>query len=315
MTLKCIAGIETPDEGYIECNGRVLFDSSRGIDVPPQKRNIGYMFQQYALFPNMTVADNIAIGMKGSKHQRRNALMHWIERFQLTGLEHRYPRELSGGQQQRVALARMLATKPEVLLFDEPFSAMDLYLKEELQEQLQDVLHEYAKIALFVTHNQEEVYRFCNRLIVLHQGTAVEEGETKQVFATPNNLLTAQFVGCKNVSTIQRGDGQEVIALDWNLHIPVRTTVPQNVTHLGIRARDIHITSERKEEGYSIPCHIQSVFETPSEWHVRLQPVDASVESSMWSYKSKQFVQEGLTPGTFVWANVRAKDLLWLESE
>ena len=128
MTLKCIAGIETPDEGLIILNGKVLFDSKKKINLKPQERNIGYLFQNYALFPNMTVEKNIGIGLKGSKYEKNRKINEIIEAFHLQGLEKKYPRQLSGGQQQRVALARCIIYKPDVLMLDEPFSALDTYL-------------------------------------------------------------------------------------------------------------------------------------------------------------------------------------------
>ena len=140
MTLKCIAGIETPDEGRIVLNGRVLFDSEKHINLPPQKRKVGYLFQNYALFPNMTVETNIAAGLSGSKEEKQEAVARMIRLFKLEGLEKRYPSQLSGGQQQRVALARILVYEPDVIMLDEPFSALDYYLKEQLQFQVREVL-------------------------------------------------------------------------------------------------------------------------------------------------------------------------------
>ena len=131
MTLKCIAGIMTPDEGYIELRGKVLFDSKNKINLKPQDRKVGYLFQNYALFPNMTVAQNIAVGIRGSKSEKTEVVTKMLHNFHLQGLEKRYPSQLSGGQQQRVALARILAYEPDALLLDEPFSALDAYLKEE----------------------------------------------------------------------------------------------------------------------------------------------------------------------------------------
>ena len=137
MTLKCIAGIETPDEGHIILNGRVLFDSEKKINIIPQKRKVGYMFQDYALFPNMTVEKNIMAGM--GKHPSVEIVQNYIERFQLNGLENRLPAQLSGGQKQRVALARMMAAEPEILLLDEPLSALDSYLKWQMEEELMKI--------------------------------------------------------------------------------------------------------------------------------------------------------------------------------
>ena len=149
MTLKCIAGIETPDEGKIVLNGRTLFDSEKKINLIPQKRKVGYMFQDYALFPNMTVEKNIMAGM--GKNPEKSIVQDYIRRFRLEGLEHHLPRQLSGGQKQRVALARMMASQPEILLLDEPLSALDSFLKWQVEEELQDLLSEIGKTVLFVS--------------------------------------------------------------------------------------------------------------------------------------------------------------------
>lgn len=166
LTLKCIAGIEKPDEGRIVLNGRTLFDSEQGINVPARARRVGYLFQEYALFPHMTVEENIAVGAGAALKQKRKCnkrgketlVKQYMERFFLTGLEKKYPSELSGGQKQRVAIARMMVTEPELILLDEPFSAIDSYLKWKLEQQLMEWLQ---VTTLLVSHNRDEIYRLC----------------------------------------------------------------------------------------------------------------------------------------------------------
>ena len=140
ITLKCIAGIEKPDEGFIEINGRVLFDSAKKINLKPQNRRVGYLFQNYALFPKMNVFENITVSLKLPQSEKKALAEKWIKRLRLMGFEGRYPRNLSGGEQQRVALARMLICEPSAVLLDEPFSALDTNLREYMQLQLQELL-------------------------------------------------------------------------------------------------------------------------------------------------------------------------------
>ena len=170
MTLKCIAGIVTPDRGRIVLNDRVLFDSAAHIDLPPQRRRMGYLFQNYALFPTMTVEKNILCAISGSKTEKGAALSDAVRRFRLEGLEHHYPAQLSGGQQQRVALARILCAKPEAILLDEPFSALDSYLKWQLELELSDLLAAFRGPILWVTHDRGEVFRSCRQICVLDHG-------------------------------------------------------------------------------------------------------------------------------------------------
>lgn len=179
MLLKCLAGIETPDSGRIVLNGRVLFDSAAKINLPPQQRRVGYLFQSYALFPNMSVAENIICGprAKGLRQEQSQAVVQaMVSKFQLQGLEARYPRQLSGGQKQRAALARLLAVEPEVILLDEPFSALDTQLKDRLQEQLQQLLAEYGGISVLVSHDRQEIERLSDRVLFIQQGILSEEG-------------------------------------------------------------------------------------------------------------------------------------------
>ena len=185
MTLKCIAGIETPDEGEIYVGDEALFDSWKNINVKPQKRKIGYLFQNYALFPTMTVAENIESGLSGRKEEKKQRVQEMIEKFQLWGLENRLPKELSGGQQQRVALARIMAYSPDVILLDEPFSALDAFLKEQLQRELTETFSDYPGIVIMVSHSVDEIFKFCDELLVVHQGHNMDYGKTKDIFKDP----------------------------------------------------------------------------------------------------------------------------------
>ena len=185
MTLKSIAGIVDPDEGIVSLNTgeeTTYFDSNNKINLKPQKRNVGYLFQNYALFPNMTVEENIAIGISDDDEETVSKM---IKRFRLDGLEKRYPRQLSGGQQQRVALARILAYNPDVILLDEPFSAMDAFLKEQLRIELANSLKGFDGFSIMVTHDRDEAFQFCDELIVLDKGKIIAKGDTYEIFENP----------------------------------------------------------------------------------------------------------------------------------
>ncbi|WP_270741970.1 sulfate/molybdate ABC transporter ATP-binding protein [Holdemanella biformis] len=173
MTLKCIAGIETPDQGRIVLNNRVLFDSEKKINVPIQKRNVGYMFQSYALFPNMNVYENISVGLRARKVKDVDIVVQKVmQQFRIFELASRYPKQLSGGQRQRVALARLMAYEPDVLLLDEPFSALDEDLKEDLLQELKSEL-QISKPVIFVSHDKEEVNELCDLNYKIKQGEII----------------------------------------------------------------------------------------------------------------------------------------------
>ncbi len=263
MTLRCIAGIETPDEGRITCNGRVLFDSAKRVNLAPQKRKIGYLFQNYALFPNMTIAQNIACAIVGEASAKQKAIDGLIERFSLTGLEARYPSQLSGGQQQRVALARIWAYQPEALLLDEPFSALDAHLKEALQIEMKDLLDGYQGDVVMVTHSRDEVFRLCPALLTIDEGRVASFGETRGLFAQPGKLVTARLTGCKNLSRAMPISHDLVRALDWDVDLSVVPPVPEGMTHVGIRAHDF--TPCDRDAVNAIPVRALEWIESPFE--------------------------------------------------
>lgn len=243
MTLRCIAGIEKPDKGKIVLNGRVLYDSENDINIPSRQRKVGFLFQNYALFPNMTVEENIAFAIeKLPKKERKKIVNEKIKMMKLDGLEKRYPFQLSGGQQQRVALARALAIEPEILLLDEPFSALDEHLRNLLSKQLIDTLSNYEGIALFVTHNMEEAYRICNELVVLENGNVEARGHKDEIFNKPPTMTAAKLTGCKNFSEVKYISSNQAEA--WGVNLIFDEILNENMTHVGIRAHYIKLATE-----------------------------------------------------------------------
>ena len=204
MTLKCIAGIETPDEGRIVLNGRVLFDSEKHINLPPQKRKVGYLFQNYALFPNMTVETNIAAGLSGSKEEKQEAVARMIRLFKLEGLEKRYPSQLSGGQQQRVAIARALCTNQPLILFDEPTSALDPEMVGEVLNVMKELADEGLTM-IIVTHEMEFAKNVSTRTIFMDNGYVVEDESPDILFTNPKNERTRTFLTRYMESGVKKG--------------------------------------------------------------------------------------------------------------
>lgn len=206
VTLKCIAGILTPDRGRIVLNGRVLFDSEEHINLKPQERGVGYLFQNYALFPTMSVKKNIYCGLTRTKEKenKKEKYQGILKLLSLEGLENHRPQQLSGGQAQRVALARMLVAEPELLLLDEPFAALDSSLKEHLEKKLLTLVETVGKQVLLVTHDKTEAYRLTEELCILSQGALIRKGSTTEVFQHPQNVPTALLLGERNILTYQR---------------------------------------------------------------------------------------------------------------
>ena len=196
MTLKCIAGIEKPDKGRIILDGRVLFDSEKHINLKPQDRGVGYLFQQYALFPNMTVYQNIVCGVKGamkragaensgrsiSKTEKEKMIRDIIDLVHLNGLDEKKPKQISGGEQQRVALARILVNQPDALLLDEPFSALDASLRKNLVRETYNLMKDYGKSVIFVTHDQKEAFRLSESVALIEQGQITRMGKKEDIF-------------------------------------------------------------------------------------------------------------------------------------
>ena len=242
LTLRCIAGLDTPTKGKIVLNGRVLFDSKAGVNVDVCDRKVGFVFQNYALFPHLTVAQNIAFGMQATPRRVRAArVASYLETMELAGLGDRYPHQLSGGQQQRVALARALAIQPEILLLDEPLSALDTYLRSQIEKLLIQTLADYAGVTLFVTHKLEEAYRVCSNLLVLLDGKILANDTKEQIFRHPPTLAVAQVSECKNFSRVCQVGDRTIEATDWNCRLAV-SPVPPGTCWVGVRAHHLQFS-------------------------------------------------------------------------
>lgn len=289
MTLKCIAGIETPDEGHIILNDKILFDSKKKINLKPQDRNVGYLFQNYALFPHMTIEENIGIGLKLPSEEKKQRINELIEAFHLQGLEKKYPHQLSGGQQQRVALARCIIYKPDILMLDEPFSALDSHLKDQLQTSLLESLKLYDGEILMVSHSRDEIYRFCKKLIIVEQGKSVLFGDTKELFNQPKVHTAARLLGCKNISPCKLLSPHQVHVTDWDIVLETTHIISDAIKYVGIRAHDFKLydTSQIKEhsneehEKNIIQCEITKIVEDVFEYNIFFKNKNSTMKNNI----------------------------------
>ncbi len=317
MTLKCIAGIDHPDEGRIVLNDRVLFDSQKRINLPPQKRKVGYMFQDYALFPNMNVVQNIKAGM-GRKPDPQKVTAY-IKDFQLKGLEDSMPDQLSGGQKQRVAMARMLAAEPELLLLDEPFAALDSYLKWQMEQQMRELLLKIQKPVLFVSHSRDEVYRLCDTVSCLHQGKMEVIEPVKEFFKNPKTKTAALLSGCKNICSVvpvqttelaKKSDSGKLWAESWGVTLSVSKEALQART-IGIRAHYLTIEKPQQEYVSEFPVGDYRIMEDPFEWNVSFRK-DDTCEWMQWKISKREWNPSMGVPKVLY---AREEDLLLLDKE
>lgn len=249
MLLCCISGLVKPDEGKIIINGKIFFDSDNKINISKRERSVGFLFQNYALFPNMTIEDNIAFGLDGlSKQDRKNKVAKLMEKYHLKNIEKRYPVQISGGQQQRVALARAVAYDPEILLLDEPFSALDIHLRNHMMREMSESLKEFQGMTLFVTHNMEEAYRLCDHIAVFNAGGVEVFGEKNELFQRPISLETAKITGCKNIAKAIRLSENVVNIPDWGIRLKSNTKIEHEGGFAGIRANHIKIVDDCTKE-------------------------------------------------------------------
>lgn len=315
MTLKAIAGLVTPDEGRIVLNGKVLFDSKQKINLPPQKRKVGYLFQNYALFPNMTVEENIMVGLLGNKREKAKKVSEMIQLFNLHGLEKQYPNRLSGGQQQRVAFARLLAYDPEVMLLDEPFSALDSCLKEQLQVQIKEILKRYKKTVLMVSHDRMEIYRLCDEIMTMKNGVVLQKGTTKEVFDAPREPITARLMGYRNLSTVRWINEQKLEAVDWNVQIEDMNK--QDRPLVAIHERNLVLKERQEGEKNHFPVQIINIFEDLYEYQILVdlnQKVSKKEDFSyLWTIVRKGAEWDGMEEGTKAWVYIPEDKLIFLE--
>ncbi|HEX6209986.1 MAG TPA: ABC transporter ATP-binding protein [Methylomirabilota bacterium] len=263
LTLQCMAGLLRPDAGRIVVDGRVLFDDAAATDLPPQARRVGYVFQGYALFPHLTVADNVGFGLRDRPHpERARRVAEVLARLGLAGLERRYPRELSGGQRQRVALGRALAIDPALLLLDEPLSALDAPLRRTLRDDLRAVLTDWGAAAVVVTHDFTEAYRLGDRIVVYEGGRVVQAAPRTELLWQPASEAVARIVGIPNVlhGTVIKATPDR-IQLRWRgqtleaVNSPTRSYLPPPGAPIAFFIRPEYVRLIRKDRVVADPRH------------------------------------------------------------
>ena len=271
LTLKCIAGIEKPDKGRIILNDRVLFDSEKKINISPKDRKIGYLFQDYALFPNMNVYENIKVGIREGENFDK-LIMEKLEEMRISHLKDKKINEISGGEKQRVALARLLINKPEIILLDEPFSALDDYLKSKIELEVSEVLRNYKIPTILVSHSRAEVYRLCNEICVMSNGKSEDLMNKKELFKNPKTFSSCLISGCKNFSKIEKISENILRALDWNIELETSDTILEEHKILGIRA---HLIELEKSDENSFAVEVERVVEDVFTYIILVRKKDA----------------------------------------
>ena len=280
MTLKCIAGIIRPDEGLIKVNDQVLFDSKRGIDLKPQERRVGLMFQNYALFPNMTLRENICSELRHSSRSSETGrnFEELTEILYLKGLEEHYPCQLSGGQQQRAALARILASGPQLIMLDEPLSALDSYLRWQVEQELSLALASFCGTTLYVSHNRDEVFRMCRKICVINEGRSEKVCTAEELFNAPSSFSAAMLSGCRNYSRIVRINEKRVNAIDWKAELTCKET-NEDIRYVGVRSH--HIVPGCKNGNNTLQCRITKISRDVFFTSVILLPVNCDKKEDL----------------------------------
>lgn len=271
MTLRMIAGVSTPDSGRIVLNGRVLFDSTAKCNLPAASRRIGVVFQDYALFPHLTVAENVGFGLSAlPAAERRMRVAKQLESMHISELSNRFPKEISGGQRQRVAIARCMAIEPDALLLDEPFAALDPHLRRQTEEQLRETLADFNGAVVFVTHDMEEAFRFCTDLLVLDSGRVIARGPKHDLFERPPSVAAARLTGCKNIVPARRMASDRIAVAAWDCQLASTPEVPEGLTHVGFRSHQV-VFQPAEECANTFPCWLVSSSEAPHEMTLYLR--------------------------------------------
>ena len=259
----------------------------------------------------MTVEQNIGIGFTGNKEDKQKMVEQLIHHFQLDGLEKLYPSKLSGGQQQRTALARIMAYEPDVILLDEPFSALDVFLKDRLQQEMMELLSDYDGTVILVSHSRDEIYRFSEELLVIDDGKQICYGDTKAIFDCPEQVEAARLTGCKNIVQVKRLDEHSIEIPDWGTRLHLEQEIDAEITHIGLRAHEfIPVWGEREDN--CIPVKEKGKAEFPFEWKYFLKGETEESDDICW-YVQKNLWDELTEKGIPDYLKLPEKEILLLK--
>ena len=271
MTLRMIAGLSRPDSGRVTVHRKVLFDSGTGKNLSAAARKVGFVFQDFALFPHLTVAGNVGFGLRSlPKAERESRVAAQLATLHISDLADRLPGEISGGQKQRVAIARCMVTEPDLLLLDEPFSALDPHLRRQTEEQLRATLAGFKGCVVFVTHDMEEAFRFCSDLMVLDQGQVIAHGPKHQLFERPGTVAAARLTGCKNIAPARCLANDRITVEAWGIELKSNAAVPDDVSHVGYRSHQFTLQGPVSAQN-SFLCRLVSTSEAPHEMTLYLR--------------------------------------------
>jgi len=309
VTLRCIAGILTPDEGRIVLDGVTLFDSAQKINLPPQRRQVGYLFQQYALFPHMTVRQNISAAIR-NRPQRAIITEQYLRRLRLEDSADKKPSQISGGQQQRCALARILASEPKTILLDEPLSALDSYLKSQLELELTELLQQFPGTVLWVSHDRGEAFRACRRVCVLDQGHSQGTFTLRQLFHNPGTEAAARLSGCENFADALPLEGS-VRLPEWGLTLNCPQARPGSPCRAGIRAHHVSIAEPQSENVFS--CAVLRVVQDVYSTIVLLRPESSVPEANPLRMELPRDIWRALPDKTRLTVTIQPRDILLLQ--
>lgn len=317
-TLRCVAGLEEPDRGEILVDGKIFSSSEKGLFVPPENRNIGMVFQSYAVWPHKTIFENVALGLKIKRLDRATVgkkTLQALEMVRLNGLEKRYPTQVSGGQQQRVALARSLAQEPKLLLFDEPLSNLDLVLRQQMRFEIRELQRKMGITSIYVTHDQTEAMVISDVVCVMNNGRIVQVGAPMEIYNKPNCRFVAEFIGSTNLlkCTIIRG-GRGIVQAELGDGRPMlchssADRAKSDEAFVSIRPESIKLCRSRPKTSDNV-----NIFEARIEQLVFLgNLVEYKVHVSENEFLVQSFSSEVYPEGEKVFMEIPAKDCMVLE--